>query len=285
MILVDFNGIAISAIVTQDVAPDESLIRHIVLNSIRANIKRFKKQYGPEVIIACDSRSWRKEYFPHYKFKRKGDREKSDRDWDAIFEILTKIINEISLYLPYKVIKVHGAEADDIIAALTIQTQEFNQHQNVMIISADKDFVQLHRFGNVKQYSSMQSKMVREKDISGYMFEHIIRGDKGDGVPNVLSHDDIFVTGGRQKAITKKKLEEWSVAKNDDSKLESIMDKDTYRNYLRNKTLVNFDYIPADITKEILDAYSEAEDTPRSRMMGYFISKRCRNLIETISDF
>lgn len=283
-ILVDYNGIAISSVVVQKLAIEEDLIRHFILNTLRMYNKKFRKDYG-QMVIACDSSTWRREYFPNYKFKRREGREKDEvekANWDEIFRIINTVRDEIQENLPYRVVKVDGAEADDIIGALALETQEFGKHDDVMIVSADKDFVQLQKYKNVKQYSPMQKKFVTEKNPNTYLFEHVLKGDSGDGVPNVLSADDVFVKGDRQSPVTRKKIDYWA---ENAQNLESVMNAETYRNYMRNKKLIDLEEIPDDLRADIINTYESQEDTPKNRVLKYLISKRCKNLISDIEDF
>jgi len=284
VIVIDYNGIAISSVVVQKLAIEEDLIRHFILNTIRMYNKKFRKDYG-QMVIACDSSTWRRQYFPNYKFKRREGREKDEvekANWEEIFRIINTVRDEIQENLPYRVVKVDGAEADDIIGALAMETQEFGKHEPVMIVSADKDFVQLQKYKNVKQYSPMQKKFVTEKNPNTYLFEHVLKGDSGDGVPNVLSGDDVFVEGVRQTPVTRKKIDHWA---ENAQNLESVMDADTYRNYMRNKKLIDLEEIPDDLRTEIINTYEGQEDTPKNRVLKYLISKRCKNLISDIEDF
>ena len=283
-ILVDYNGIAISSVVVQKLAIEEDMIRHFILNTLRMYNKKFRKDYG-DMVIACDSSTWRREYFPNYKFKRREGREKDEvekANWDEIFRIINMVREEIQENLPYRVVKVDGAEADDIIGTLALETQEFGKHEDVMIVSADKDFVQLQKYKNVKQYSPMQKKFVTEKNPHTYLFEHVLKGDSGDGVPNVLSNDNVFVEGIRQSPITRKKLDFWA---ENAQNLEDVMEPEHYRNYMRNKKLIDLEEIPENLRTEIINTYESQEDTPKNRVLKYLISKRCKNLITDIEDF
>ena len=186
MILLDYNQIALSNIIVQKL-DDESLIRHMILNSIRMYNKKYRDEYGQMVICADGMNTWRKEYYPQYKQHRKKNRDNSGQDWNEIFRVLNLVREEIREYLPYKVMHMAGFEADDMIGALAIDTQEFGKNEPVMIISSDKDFVQLQKYSNVKQFSPIQKKTVADSNPRKFLFEHICRGDKSDGIPNVLS--------------------------------------------------------------------------------------------------
>mgnify|MGYP000873647215 CR=1 FL=1 len=283
MILIDLNQVLISNLMQQinsnpKIKLDEGLIRHIVLNSLRSYVKQFKGKYG-EIVICCDSKSyWRREVFPFYKANRKKDRDKSGFDWTLIFETLNKIRDELKTFFPYKVIDVEGAEADDIIGVLSAR---FAPHEEVLILSSDKDFVQLQKYSNVTQYSPILKRYVKADDPQLYIKEHIIKGDRGDGIPNFLSSDNVFISGERQKTINSKKLLEWLRMDPEDFCTNDNM----LRNYKRNQMLVDLDYIPERIREKVVDAYENTKVGTRSGLIDYFIEKRLRNLIEVLDEF
>jgi hypothetical protein len=282
MIIVDYSGIAISSILSQpQLQVSEELVRHIILNSLRMYNVKYRDTYG-KMVIACDGgSSWRKEHFPQYKANRKKNRENSPIDWQELFEILNVVREEIKANMPYKLIHVPGVEADDVIATLVETTQEFGCNERVMIISADKDFIQLQKYVNVKQFSPMTKAIVSDKDPISYLQEHILRGDNGDGVPNVLSPDDVFVTEGkRQKPLMDKKVQEW---KKSWDKLQTVMTEEEYRNFQRNQLMVDLSRIPEDRKASIISTYESAKPTPN--VLNYLITKRCAQLIGSAEEF
>jgi 5'-3' exonuclease len=286
MIIIDFNGIALGAIVTQKMDINEDMVRHMVLNSIRMYNKKFRDEYG-DVVIACDGGSWRRDYFPQYKWKRRQAREddnadKSKLDWNEVFEILNKVRDELVEYFPYKVVHIPGVEADDIIGTLVEETQEFGKHDDVMIVSSDKDFIQLQKYNNVRQFSPMTKKFIQEKNPRQYLMEHLFKGDSGDGVPNVLSGDNTFVDGIRQSPVTKKKIEHWM--ENVDN-LQDAMGEEIYRNFVRNKKLIDLSETPVEIKESIINTYEGAKVAPKMRILNYLIKNRCRQLVECVGDF
>ena len=283
MIIIDYNGIAIGNIITQKLSVDEDLIRHMILNSIRMYNKKFRDKYG-QVVIACDNSSWRRDYFPNYKYKRRESREedKSSLDWNEIFRIINQVRDDIAANFPYKVVHVEKCEADDIIGTLVENTQEFGNHEDVMIVSADKDFIQLQKYDNVRQFSPMTKKFVEDKNPRTYIIEHIFKGDSGDGVPNVLSPDNTFVDGIRQSPVTKKKIDAWVSSIED---LQSVMDEATYRNYCRNKKLIDLSETPADIKQNIINIYNGIKPSHKMKVLNFLIKKRCKMLIESVEEF
>jgi len=241
-------------------------------------VKKFKKTHGSNIIIACDNRNyWRKEIFPNYKASRKKVRETSGHDWNVIFECLNKIRDELKEHSPYKVIEIETCEADDIIA--TIATK-YSSSEKVMILSSDKDFAQLQKFKNVEQYSPILKKYIKEELPKLQLKQLIIRGDKGDGIPNIMSPDDVFVTGGRQKPITSKKIINWL-----NQEPKDFCNDEMYRNYIRNETLIDLSKIPENLKEEILHSYDTIKGKTKQVFMNYMINKRLKNLLEVIDEF
>lgn len=281
MILIDYSQIALSNIIVQKLN-DEQMIRHMILNSIRMYNKRYRNEYGQMVICADGMNTWRRDFFPNYKANRRKGREESSLDWTEIFRILHLVRDEIKEYLPYKVIHMDGCEADDIIGTLTMQTQEFGQNEPVMIISSDKDFIQLHKFSNVKQFSPIQKKTVGDSNPRTYLWNHIFRGDAGDGVPNVLSGDDTFITEAKQTPLRQTRIDDWI---HNAERLREVMPEELYRNYQRNKKLIDLSEIPEDTQQSIINNFNDQKVAPRMRVLNYLIKKRCTNLIEVVEEF
>lgn len=282
MILLDYSQIAISNIIVQKLN-DESMIRHMILNSIRMYNKKYRNEYGQMVICADGMNTWRKDFYPYYKASRKKGREESSQDWPEIFRILHLVRDEIKANLPYKVLHMEGIEADDIIGSLALRSQEFGCNEPIMIVSSDKDFIQLQKFSNVKQFSPIQKKMVSDPNPRQYLWNHILRGDSGDGIPNVLSDDDTFVTEGKsQSPLRQQKIDTW--IENADN-LKDHMDETTYRNFQRNKKLIDLTDIPEHLQQLIINTYDEQSLAPKMKVLNYLIKKRCNQLIEVVEEF
>jgi hypothetical protein len=285
MILVDMNQVTISNLMMQigsmknDV--DENLVRHMVLNSLRSYRSRFHEEFG-ELVLCYDSKKyWRREYFPNYKCNRKKDRENSGLDWNLIFETLNNIRDEIRDHFPYKVIEVEGAEADDCIASIVQHIAETPfEFEPVLILSGDKDFIQLQKHSFVKQYSPVQKKFINGIDPNLYIKEHVLKGDRSDGIPNFLSPDNTFMDDLRQKPLAKKKLETWVTLDPQDFCTEDML-----RNYQRNKTLIDLGCIPTELKDRIIEEYRKEPKGNRAGLLNYFISRRLRNLMNDIGDF
>ena len=287
MILVDMSQISLASMMmhlnmNKATKPDEGMVRHMILNSLRMYRSKFKEEYG-ELILCFDSRHyWRRDHFPYYKAGRKKSREDSNLDWESIFNCLNDIKQELKDYFPYKHLEVYGAEADDIIATLCLELEYDNG--KTLILSGDKDFIQLHRFTNVSQYSPITKKFINGVDPHQYLDEHILKGDSSDGVPNVLSPDNTFVDGLRQKPLGKKKIAEWTGEILMPVEM-AIPQGEVKRNFQRNQQLIDLSKAPEEIFMSCLRAYQEAPDGDRSKLLNYFIDKRLNNLTESIGEF
>ena len=279
MIIVDVNQIMISNLMVQingrnALELSEDLVRHMVLNSLRAHNKKFRKEYG-EMVIACDSgKVWRRQVFPNYKAGRKANREKSGHNWELIFDILANVKNEIKQFLPYKVIELETAEADDIIAVLCRRIKE-----KILILSGDKDFIQLHN-ERIRQYNPVLNKFVgKDENPSLYIREHILRGDRSDGVPNVLSDDNVFIEGWRQRPLSKKKVESWV------NEVVPTFTEEQQKNYERNRQLIDLNCVPKELEDKINREFENIEVATRDKILNYFITKKLKTLIEVIDEF
>lgn len=278
----DYNGIAIGNIMANR-SNDENMIRHMILNTIRMYKVKFQKEYGDVVIAADGAFNWRREVFPQYKAGRKKGRDESDFDWNEAFRILNTIREELRENFPYKVIHLDGCEADDVIGTLVQNTEEFGNFEKVMIVSADKDFAQLQRFDHVRQFSPLTKKFIDVPNARLRLLEHIIRGDAGDGVPNVLSDDNVFVEGLRQTPVTKKKMEA-IMADLDDGEL--LYAAPWYRNYLRNQRLIDLTYTPDTLKEKIISEFNKQDPWPnKGKVFPYLIHNKCKMLIECVEEF
>ena len=286
MILVDYSQIAIANIMqSARQGVNEDMVRHMILNTLRMYRNKFSDEYG-ELVLCCDnSNNWRKEIFEHYKAPRKVQREKSDFDWNNLFVILNNIRRELQETFPYKMVYIDHAEADDIIATLVMNREEklngvVSEQEPILILSSDKDFVQLQRFENVKQYSPLKKKFLNTDNPETFLREHILKGDSSDGIPNFLSADDTFVTEKRQKPLSKKKLSVWC-----ELDPENFCEGEMLRNYQRNEILIDLTRVPLNLQEQIMDSYHEQPTNGRSKLFNYFVKHKLKNLMENISEF
>ena len=277
MILLDNNQLVIASLFHATKSENgltEDLVRHLVLNMYRVYRKKFSSEFG-EIIICNDGRQyWRKDSFPQYKANRKKQRKSSSVDWNEFYDIMNVIHDEILHNLPYKNLQINDAEADDIIAIIS---KHNHTNEKILIVSSDKDFQQLQRYSNVYQYSPIKRDFLTCEDPENFLLEHIIKGDSSDGVPNILSDDDVFVQEDkRQKPCGKKKID---IVK---SELSEWNETD---NWNRNQLMIDMNMIPEEVESSILDEYNKEPIGKRRNMLNYFIQNKLKILMEHIEEF
>jgi len=286
MIIIDISQVMIANIMAQlgnhtNTVIEEDIFRHMVLNSIRSFRKNFA-DYG-EIIIACDDkRYWRKQVFPYYKANRKKARAQSEIDWNQIFNCLNKIRDELKHYSPYRVLQVEGAEADDIIATLCIEYGTILQSsEKILILSGDKDFVQLQVYGNVEQYNPVLKKQIKNTNPHKYLREHILKGDRGDGIPNIMSSDTCIIEGERQKSLPAKRIEYLTSI----ADLSKVLPPDQLNNFKRNERLIDLHMIPEELMNSILEKYHSEASKSKDKLAEYFSKFKLKTLTENIGEF
>lgn len=280
MILLDFNQIFLASAFQMEEDKNEDFLRHMFLNSLRANRKQFYREYG-ELVICCDSPfSWRRDVFEYYKAKRRESQASNAETWTNIFDSMRTIKEELINFLPYPVISVKNAEADDIIGAMVEKYGTYDlssPHEKILILSGDKDFQQLQKYKNVTQYSPVMNKYIQTDDPESFLFEHILKGDSSDGIPNILSPGNSIVIGQRQRPMTAKRIEAFR-------NIESMSVEERAR-YEVNKQIIDLSFVPERIKAETIRMYEESKPASRSGLVKYFMDKKLRNLIQDINDF
>jgi len=259
----------------------ENLVKHIILNNLRVYRNKYPESKHGNMVIACDSYSWRKDVFPEYKAARKANRATDKHDWPLIFDLIESTLDDLRENFPYAVIKIDSAEADDIIGALTVHKADFGG-EDVVIISADKDFIQLQQYGHVEQWSPMFNKMIKEDNPRRYLFEHLLKGDSGDGVPNANSHDDVFTTGSRQTPMTQKAIDKYWDNRDD---LEMIMKPNVFRNFMRNVQMIDLTNTPDGIREEAINKYENYVYPTRTNILTYLVEHRMKMLVDCAAEF
>ena len=277
MILVDISQLLVAStfmsMKKEETEVDMKKLRYMILNSLRMYRKKYANEFG-ELIICCDgSLSWRREVFPHYKAGRKTGREASPLNWSQIFGCFDQMLKELKETFPYQLIRVDTAEADDIIGTLVIRQRK--EDERTLIISSDKDFIQLQREDNVFQFSPAAKKWINGVEPIEFLKEHILRGDKGDGIPNVLSSGSCIVSGVRQTPLTKKLIDEWN---------GSIPSEHTLR-FEENTELIDLRWTPWHLQNEILEQKHQEAKGSRNMLPAYFAEHNLEILTKHIGDF
>jgi hypothetical protein len=284
-ILIDYSQIMLATLFANignhtNIEMSDDIIRHMFLVSLRYNRRKFHEEYG-EIVLCCDGKnSWRREAFPYYKAGRRTSREKSDLDWNELFRIMAEIRDEIGENFPYKVIHIDRCEADDIIGTVCHEfgTELNTGSEKFLVLSGDKDYIQLQRYANVDQYDPVRKKWIRHDDPDAFLVEHIFKGDTGDGIPNILSADNCLVVGERQKPMTSKRIEAFRAS------MDS-MDETTKIRYHRNKMLIDLSDTPDIYKKQIIESYNQEKTIGRTKLFNYFIQKKLKGLMSDLGDF
>lgn len=284
-ILIDFNQVMLAALFVSignhhNIDVDENMIRHMFLNSLRSNRKKFTEEFGEIIICADGKNSWRREIYPYYKASRRKSREESELDWGELFRIINTIRSELNEFFPYKVIHIDHCEADDIIGTICHQvgTELNTGGEKFLVLSGDKDYIQLQKYANVKQYNPVRKEWIENSNPDKYLTEHILKGDSGDGVPNVLSADNTLAIGERQKAMTAKRMELLLQG-------PEKMDELTLARYHRNRMMIDLNYVPQKYKDIIKEEYESEKTVGRAQLFNFFVSKKLKNLITDIGDF
>ena len=284
-ILVDYNQVVLASLFASignhtNLDVDENIIRHMFLNSIRYNRKKFTDQYGEIVICADGKNTWRREAYPYYKANRKKSRDESELDWGNLFNIMNTIRDELREYFPYKVIHIERCEADDIIGTVIHNegTELNTGGERFLVLSGDKDYIQLQRYANVDQYDPVRKRWIRHDNPEKYLQEHVLKGDAGDGVPNILSADNCLAIGQRQKPMTQKRMHQFSQGPTE-------MDEETLRRYHRNKMMIDLTQIPNEYQTQIMEEYNEEKGIGREHLFNFFVKNKLKNLLSDIQDF
>jgi 5'-3' exonuclease len=284
MILLDYSAVMMASLmahIREENIEDaheisEGMVRHMVLMIIKKYKMKFGNKYGKMILCMDGKHYWRKDVFPLYKWKRSEDKKNSEFDWNVIYSIVDKIRDEIRLNMPYKSILIDRLEADDIIGVLSKNYHE----EGIMIISNDKDFFQLQRYKGVKQYRPHDEKIYTESDPLIYLKEMIIRGDKDDGVPNILSVENSFKDGIRQKSVFAKKVAVWL-----DQEINEFCDEAMKKRWVLNEEMIDLSMVPFDLQMEIRDIFVEKNVFSRSKMLKYFMQNGLNRLTDNIQDF
>lgn len=285
MLLLDMSGIIFSAAIEtfsfgKQLEMNLNTVRHIMLSQILYYKKKFSEEYGYPIMCFDGRHYWRKQVFPYYKQNRKKSRDSSKFDWNSFFPLYETVSKEIGEILPYYSFKLDEYEADDLIAVLTFNA---DPDEKIMIVSADKDLIQLQMYNqNVSQYSPKVKRQLTLKGSGYNLVEHIIRGDASDGIPNMFSDDDTFlVKEKRQKRVTAKKIDE---ALGLDKPEHIANSEDELNRFYRNKKLIDLTEIP-DQDKILKEWKKISSIKKKASIRPYFIKNRLANLMENIQEF
>ena len=290
-LLFDYNNLAIRSFMVQENVenPEWGLWRYNVFNSIYQCLWKVKNV--EEVILAVDdSNSWRKAIYNRYKESRKKKKKDSKVDWNVLYKMLHTLASEFKHYMPFKVMKIKSAEADDVIAVMAKKLKN-----PCVIIARDEDYFQL--FGkkkNLRIYDPITQILYGPddfKDIKDFLLKLVFCGQRKDDIPNILTPDDWGLTestkdkrkpGFGEKAFDKIKDDIKSFIESG-YKNNYYGEVDLSKNLKRNRFLMDFDKIPNTIISRIVDCYNNSSNYPPIDNIYLFFEKyKMRSFMEDI---
>jgi len=275
-LLFDFNNLAIRSFFgVKEVAENPNDVQWglwmwNVFNSIYTTLWKFK---NVEEVVLCidDSNSWRKAYYNRYKESRKIKKKESKVNWKELYSMMHKLASEFKHHMPFKILKVKSAEADDIIGILT-------RHMNnpCVIVARDEDYFQCFaKKKNLRVYDPISQVLyapedINEGDIKDFLLKLVLCGQKKDDIPNILTPNDWGLTEGTKG---KRKPGFGEVAFNKmKHDVKGFLEKgyenkaygkvDLHANLKRNRILMDFDKIPNTVVDRILGAYNNSHNLP-----------------------
>lgn len=284
-LFIDFNNLAIrNYFGAKEIIEDPNNIqwglwRYNVFNQIYQPLWKIKNV--KEIILAVDdSNSWRKSFYSRYKESRRKNRDNSVHDWKQIYKHLNVLASEFKHHMPFKVLKVKNAEADDVIAVLVK-----NFTNPCIIVSGDEDYLQLLRRTDVRLYDPYKHVLLPENpedfNPKDFLLEAVFCGQKKDDIPNIITPNDWGKTpeteGKRKPGFGKKSFEK---IKDD---IKSFLNKkyeikgygkvDLWYNLKRNRVLMDFDKIPNTIVNRVVEEYNKSGDFPPPENIILFFEK------------
>jgi len=279
MILLDYSSVTMSSLMTRidEYDQDTNLLRHQILNIIRLYNVQFRSDFGEMIICMDAANNWRRDRYPFYKANRRKSRSNSVYDWDKIYSVLNEVRDEMTTMSPFRCVRINRCEADDVIAAIV---EKKRPEEPILIISPDRDFVQLQKYANVKQYSNLQKKWIEPKVSAQYdLQEKVLKGDMGDGVPNVMSDDNVILDESlRQTPLRKAKLE--SLMQDPESLGTTIA-----RRVIRNRDLIDLNRTPLELKNEIINQFNEKSKGSINSLMNLLSKYKMKMLLEALPDF
>ena len=279
MILLDYSSVTISSLMTRidEFEEDLELLRHQIFNIIRLYNVRFRSEFGEMILCMDAANNWRRDRYPFYKANRRKSRSNSVYDWDKIYSVLNKVRDEMTTISPFRCLHIDRCEADDVIAALI---EKKRPEEPVLIISPDRDFIQLQKYSNVKQFSNLQKKWIKPTISAEYdLKEKILKGDMGDGVPNVMSDDNVILEESlRQTPLRKAKFE--SLMNDPESLGTSIA-----RRIIRNRDLIDLARTPIELKNQITSRLLDKNEGSINSLMNLFTKYKMKMLLEALPDF
>ena len=231
------------------------------LNSIATIVENSTGMLYPQsnfvdTIIAKDSKlvkSFRYSLYPEYKLTRKLNRAK--RGQYKIGPVFDELYANVfpSIFGDHAVqLVVDGAEGDDVIASIARSQRIAEDYEKIILISSDRDFVQLQIDRPVSQYDA-KGEMVLPKLKHGNevvdltpqqaLMIKIISGDSSDNIKPI------------KPKIGEIRAYKYITEKTDEFKKMLREEPEVAQHLILNSKLIDFKNIPVELSQKVVDEY------------------------------
>jgi 5'-3' exonuclease len=246
---------------------DDITITGMAVNTAFLTINKYFKMHKPcKVVMAFDRSSWRKQYTASnecistkpYKGNRRQNMTPSEEARYKLFlEHVAEFENLLREHTSISVIADEGLEADDVIAGLCQTLSVTEPESEKIIVSQDKDLIQLLRYDNVRLIDPATGDDRSLSDWNGdpdlFMFEKCIRGDAGDNVQSAyprIRKTRILKAYEDDYEKTNVMEHEWDLPLGD-GQVKTVVVKDLFK---ENVLLMDLSAQPVDIQKRMVTA-------------------------------
>ena len=278
-------------VLTNTAFQDFAYVKNTLITSI-LDLKRILSGSGVQVdvIILMDQKDPEHNYWRNYIMKEyKGTRSK----WSCpipkdIFNKQMQVMkDDVKKHFPWKIVKVTGAEADDSVGVLT---RRLNDAVNV-VISTDSDLQQVLVNDMNYIYEPRKNIIIDHTADTKYdLFVKFIKGDAGDGIPNIFSDEDTLITQGKRQKAVKKTLVNEMYEEYQNNGFKSVKDKYEWTDvittrFVHNRKMIDLKMIPEDIVNSINKEYDEfVPNGDGTTFMNYCINQGLTPLIQRATE-
>lgn len=202
-----------------------------------------------DIVFAMDDKlthSFRKNLYPEYKAQRSLVKRQYQvyPIKDYIVEVIFKEL-DVEQENGYHLVKVEGAEGDDVIATTMLKLKE--NYVGSMLIASDHDFLQIEGLREFDLFGKEAKRDLGGEEVSAkdYLIGKILMGDRSDNIQQV------FTRCGPKTAL------KWT---KDKEALKKVLKEDhsLASRYLLNKKMIDFNNIPQDLSDKILKSVNES---------------------------
>jgi len=245
------------------------LAHHIALTTVQ----KYYRQFKPRKMIMCfDRSSWRKEYTASekcvsgrpYKGTRRQKMSPTDKlHYEEFLKHLADFENIIREHTSIIALAGPGLEADDLVAGAiqTIRIIDTEPSPEFIVVSADKDLIQLLRYPTVRLINPANGEERTLDEWNGdaelFMFEKCLRGDATDNVQSAyprIRKTRILKAYNDSYERANLMMETWSDPDGKQFVVKHLFEE--------NKILMDLQHQPNDIRHQIVVSFLEGWKNP-----------------------